>query len=255
MILRTVKERALRMLDVDGELELVDFSFALPYTWVLVRGSRGRSLGVAMTLPEEVQTYGNSIEEPTVESFVERLDSLNVIERTLGLAAVNAISQYYFDPGDAEWRDAVELITEAEPEKVAVVGNMPPVVRAIRDAGIEAYVFERNSKLWDRSTLSDALEYWLLPEVDAVIASATCLVNGTLDLIVDRARRAKLIVLTGPTGQLHPDLLKGSGVTHVAGMKVVDVDGAIRELKLGRFKGFERFSRKYTLRIPAEENG
>ncbi|HDZ35416.1 MAG TPA: hypothetical protein ENH81_00685, partial [Thermococcus sp.] len=76
MLLSEIKKKALEL--TDG-LELVDFGFALPYTWVLVEGEEGKALGVAMTLPEEIQRYTNSISEPSLEAFIERADSLNVI--------------------------------------------------------------------------------------------------------------------------------------------------------------------------------
>ncbi len=82
MLLSEIKKKTLRL--ANG-LELVDFGFALPYTWVLVEGGPdGKALGVAMTLPEEVQRYTNSISEPSIEAFIEKTDSLNVIERTSG---------------------------------------------------------------------------------------------------------------------------------------------------------------------------
>jgi len=211
MLLRRVKGEALELTD---ELELLDFGFALPYTWVLVEGEKGKALGVAMTLPEEVQRYTNSIIEPSIEGFIEKADSMNVIERTLGLAAINAVSQYHIDMNDAGNVDVLELLPE-DPGKVALIGNMPPLARELRERGHELYVFERNPKLWDRETLSDALEYHLLPEMDVVIASASCLVNGTIDLLIDRAKRAELFVLTGPTGQLLPEFLRGTRVTHL----------------------------------------
>ncbi len=31
-----------------------------------------------------------------LRTFVEKADSLNIVERTLGIAAINAVSQYYF---------------------------------------------------------------------------------------------------------------------------------------------------------------
>ncbi len=194
MLLRVIKRRALDTIDED--FRLIDFSFALPYSYVLIEGSRGPALGVAMTLPEEVGRYRNSISEPSLEGFIEKADSLNVIERTLGMAAINALSQYLLDVSNAPDRDVVELLGE-DVEKVAVVGNMPPVVSSLRERGFEVMVFERNPKLWDRETLSDALEYWLLPEVDAVIASGSAMINGTLDMMLDRAKRARLFVLTG----------------------------------------------------------
>ncbi len=245
MLISEIKKKALKL--ADG-LELVDFGFALPYTWVLAEGPEGKALGVAMTLPEEVQRYTNSISEPSLEAFIEEADSLNVIERTLGLAAINAVSQYHIDLSGAEWVDVLELLPK-DAGKVALVGNMPPLAKALRGRGYELYVFERNPKLWDKDTHSDALEYHLLPEMDAVIASASCLVNGTIDMLVDRAKRAKLFVLTGPTGQLLPEFLKGTRITHLAAMKVVNFQKALLGLKLGSFRGFEKGNKKYVIRI------
>ena len=245
MLLSGIKERALEL--VEG-LELVDFGFALPYTWVLVEGNEGKALGVAMTLPEEIQRYTNSVIEPSLEAFIERADSLNVIERTLGLAAINAVSQYHMDLSEAEWVDVLELLPE-DTGKVALIGNMPPLVRELRNKGYEVYVFERNAKLWDKETFSDALEYHLLPEMDAVIASGSCLVNGTVDMLLDRAKRAGLFVLTGPTAQLLPEFLRGTKVTHLASMKVIDIEKALLGLKLGSFRGFEEGNRKYVVGV------
>ncbi len=69
MLLSEIKKKALNL--AKG-LELVDFGFALPYTWVLAEGPEGKSLGVAMTLPEEVQRYTNSISEPSIEPSSKR---------------------------------------------------------------------------------------------------------------------------------------------------------------------------------------
>ncbi len=245
MLLTHIKTKALRF--VEG-LNLVDFSFALPYTWVLVEGSEGKALGVAMTLPEEIQRYTNSINKPSLRAFIERADSLNVIERTLGLAAINAVSQYHIDLSTAEWADVLDLLPE-NAGKIALIGNMPPLAKALHEKGAETFVFERNAKLWDRDTYSDALEYHLLPEMDAVIASASCLVNGTIDMLLDRARKARLFVLTGPTGQLLPEFLRGTKVTHLAAMKVIDTEKALLGLKLGSFRGFEEGNRKYVAKV------
>uniref|UniRef100_UPI0025CCBF6B Rossmann-like domain-containing protein n=1 Tax=Thermococcus sp. TaxID=35749 RepID=UPI0025CCBF6B len=52
-----------------------------------------------------------------------------------------------------------------------------------------------------------------------------------------------------PTGQLLPDFLKGTKVTHLAAMKVVDIEKALLGLKLGSFKGFEKGNRKYVVEV------
>ncbi|ALM74477.1 Rossmann-like domain-containing protein [Thermococcus barophilus] len=246
MILRKLKKEALRIIDED--FTIVDFSFALPYTYVVIEGKRRKSLGVAMTLPEEIQMYSNEIEDVDVRKFIEKLDSLNIIERTLAIATINAVSQYYIDLSRAKNEDAVELLDDSI-EKVAVIGNMHPIVKTLKERGFDVYVFERNLKLWDRETLSDSLEYWLLPEMDAVIVSGSALVNATLDMILERSKKAKLIVLTGPTAQLLPELLRGSGVTHLASMKVLNIERALTKLKLGTFRGFEKENKKYIIEV------
>ncbi|NJE08666.1 hypothetical protein E3E31_09065 [Thermococcus sp. M39] len=249
MILRKLKKEALQIIDED--FEITDFSFALPYTYVAIEGRKGKALGVAMTLPEEIQVYSSEIEDISVENFIEKADSLNVIERTLALAAINAISQYYIDLSESENKDATELLDESI-KKVAVIGNIPPIVRALKEKGFNLYVFERNPKLWDRETLSDSLEYWLLSEMDAVIVSGTALLNATLDMILERSKKAKLIVLTGPTAQVLPEFLKGSGVTHLASMKVLNIENALLKLKLGSFRGFEKETKKYIIEVPGD---
>jgi len=249
VILRKLKKSTLRI--IDEEFRIIDFSFALPYTYVVIEGNRGRSLGVAMTLPEEIQTYSSEIEDISVESFIKKVDSLNIIERTLAIATINAVSQYYIDLSKAESKDVTELLDESI-TKVAVIGNMPPIVKSLKERGFDLYVFERNLKLWDRETLSDSLEYWLLPEMEAVIVSGSALVNGTLDMILERSKKAKLIVLTGPTAQILPEFLKGSGITHVASMKVLNIEKALIKLKLGSFRGFEKENKKYIAEVPED---
>jgi len=246
MLLERIKRKALDLIDED--FRLIDFSFALPYTYVLIEGEKGKSLGVAMTLPEEVGRYRTSIEKPSLENFIEKLDSLNIIERTLGMAALNALSQYRIDLSEAKEGDVVEIL-DPSIGRVAVIGNMPPVVEGLKGRGFEVMVFERNPKLWDRETLSDALEYWLLPRADAVIASGSAILNGSLDMLLERSKRAKIFVLTGPTAQLLPEFLRGEGVTHLASMMVVDIESALVKLKLGSFRGFEAGSRKYIMEV------
>ncbi|HDH44490.1 MAG TPA: hypothetical protein ENG66_03750 [Thermococcus sp.] len=245
MILKQLKEKAMKKIKED--FRILDFSFALPYTYVVLEGPEGKAIGLAMTLPEEIGEYKTSFKSPSLKEFIDKTDSLNIIERTLGVATINAISQYYIDLTQSTSQDATDLIDDAK--KIAVIGNMPPIVRTLKEKGKEIFVFERNPKLWDRETLSDSLEYYLLPEMDAVIVSGSALVNCTLNMIVKRSKKAKKIILTGATAQILPEFLKGSGVTHLASVKVIDMEKAILNLKMGSFRGFGEQSRKYVVEV------
>ena len=71
-------------------------------------------------------------------------------------------------------------------------------------------------------------------------------------MVLEWSRRARVRVLTGATAQQHPCLLEGTGVTHVSSAKVVDVDTAVRLVKLGSWrKGVSPpYSKRYVLRVP-----
>jgi len=71
-------------------------------------------------------------------------------------------------------------------------------------------------------------------------------------MILERSKKARLIVLTGPTAQVLPQFLKDSGVTHLASMKVLNVEKALTKLKLGTFRGFERENKKYIIEVPKD---
>ncbi len=222
---------------------IVDFSFALPYTYVLIEGKRGKSLGVAMSLVEDVVDYDVSFKDVSVEEFLKGLESFNIVERCLGFATLNAISQYHMRK--FENVDVFEEMVAEGVKRVAVVGNIKPLVAKLKK-NFDVVVFERNPKLRCQA-LSDCFEYELLPKFDAVFVSGTALVNGTLRLIIDRAKNAKFKVLIGPTAQIHPKLAEG--LTHLASMRVVDIDKALMGLKLGSWRIFESACEKYTIKV------
>ncbi len=248
MILEELTQKALQRMN--GELEIADYSFALPYTYVVLKGKKGRAIGVAATLAEEIRAFDSGLFDVNVRSFLKGANSFNIIERTLALATVNAVSQYYLDLDVHTEEDALQVVEEdASIKKVAVVGSMFPIVEKLKDAKKEVYVFERNKILFDDDTLSDGLEYQLLPKMDAVLATGTVLLNGTVDLILDRALNSKVVALLGATAQALPEFFIGRHITHLGSTKIKKCGEALKNLKLGVFRGSGRYNRRYNLKI------
>lgn len=245
MILNVIKERVKTISD---GFSIEDFSFGLPYSYVIVEKDGQCSMGVAMTIPEEVQHYENSFHDVSISTFINAIESKNIIERTLALATVNAVSQYYINISNSMQMDINEIITHLN-GKVGVIGNMPPVVKELKENGKNVYVFERNTRLWHEEVLSDTLEYSMLPEMDIVISTASVLVNNTIDLIVERSKNAKSIILVGATGQILPELLKETGITHIASMKTKNIERAKHALKKGDYGKFVKANQKYIFEI------
>lgn len=113
MIIEEIKERALNLLsEKEEDFKVIDFSFALPYSYVLIESNGKKALGVAMTLLEEYRGHGNRKDlniNKNLEEFINMADSFDIVERTLGVAAINAVSQYYFN-FEANGKDAAELV-------------------------------------------------------------------------------------------------------------------------------------------------
>ncbi len=248
MILEKIGKRTLQLLKED--LKIIDYSFAIPYTYVVIEGKKKKSIGVAVTLVEEIHSFENSVSNISLESFLQGAESFNIIERTLSLATINAISQYYIDLSDEVDSDVIRLLgRETNVEKVAVIGSMFPIVKKLQEIGKKVFVFERNKVLFDKITISDGLEYQLLPKMDAILATGAVLLNGTVDLILDRANNAKVVALLGPTAQALPELFSDEHITYLCSSKVEDIDNALMNLKLGSFKGSGKYNRRYALKI------
>lgn len=248
MILEEIGRRTLRL--IKEELKIIDYSFAIPYTYVMIEGKDKKSIGVAVTLMEEIHSFENNAPNVSLGSFLQMAESFNIIERTLCLATINAVSQYYIDLRDEIDDDLVQFLEkETDIEKVAVIGSMFPTVQKLQEAGKKVFVFERNKILFDKNTISDGLEYQLLPTMDAILATGAVLLNGTIDLILDRTNNAKVVALLGPTAQALPELFKGRHVTHLCSSKVEDIDDALTNLKLGSFKGSGKYNKRYALKV------
>ncbi len=245
MILNIIKKRIEK---ISNGFSIEDFSFGLPYSYVIVEKDGKCSMGVAMTMPEEVQHYENRFHDVSTSTFISAIESKNIIERTLALATVNAVSQYYININNSIQMDINEIITHLN-GKVGVIGNMPPLVKELKENGKNVYIFERNTRLWHEEVLSDTLEYSMLPEMDIVISTASVLVNNTIDLIVERSKNAKSVILVGATGQILPELLKGTGITHIASMKAKNIERAKLALKKGDYGEFVKANQKYIFGI------
>ncbi|ACV24530.1 Rossmann-like domain-containing protein [Methanocaldococcus fervens] len=239
------------------KFKILDFSFALPYSYVLIEKDGKKSLGVAMTLLEEYKGHSEKRKvdfgEKTIEDFITMANDLDVINRTLGLAAINAVSQYFIKLNEDDYkRDVINLILNKKGiKKIAFIGNMMPLVKMLKEKGdFEFYVFERNPKISTPETISDAFEYTLLPKMDAVLISGTSILNNSLDMILDRAKNAKLKILVGPSAQILPEFVKGYGIDYIASTHILGIDKALYNLKLGSSFGlFKKYSKKYIVKV------
>ncbi len=241
-----VDEYARAVLEVvsSEHLGIDDYMVGLRYSIGIVGGGKGHKAGLAIVPVEDV--IGMPMARPIVEleDIAEHVSSTNIIEKSLGVALLNAISQYilldlgYMEEYRVEQdKSLIEFVVEAvkgrRDEKIVVVGNMVPLVRRLREHGFNPVVLERNPAYRGRDSLPDSSGYRELLDADVVIITGATLVNDTIDIVLKLAEKAKTKILAGPTASVYPDPFFDRGITHIASTRIIDIQKVLDIIKHG----------------------
>jgi uncharacterized protein (DUF4213/DUF364 family) len=170
--------------------------------------------------------------------------------RTLGLAAINALSQSLFrragySPDPAP--DSVGGLNPVPSDHVGMIGLFPPLIGPILSCGARLTILER-----DPALLRDNPRYRVTQDPDElgdcnkVVSTGTVLLNDTLAAAISACRRAGYVAMVGPTAGFVPDPLFARGVDGVGGVIVLDPAGLRAALPAGERWG--RYARKYLIR-------
>lgn len=158
-------------------------------------------------------------------------------ERTLGFAAINALTRCFFDrvgyvPDGSS--DSIGQIAPRPGDRVGMIGMFTPLLGRVVESGAELTVVELKPELAGqhdgyRVTL-DAAE---LGECNKVISTSTILLNDTLDRMLGCCARTEVFAMIGPGAGCLPDPLFARGVTTMGGSWVVNGDGFVDALMSG----------------------
>lgn len=180
---------------------------------MLSRKKTKKAMGLAYTSYPDIHHYGVS-DKPSIPDVFERFSRANMINRTLFLACINAISQYLIwhrGVGQEKIRygNLIDYIVSKirKTDTVVVIGNMIPIVRKIEKVANKVYVFERDPLLRTNNTMPEYLEYRYLERADIAIITGVTLLNDTIDPILKYTAEHTLKIIVGPTAQLLPSIL------------------------------------------------
>jgi uncharacterized protein (DUF4213/DUF364 family) len=171
-------------------------------------------------------------------------------ERTLGFAAVNALSRHLFDRDGRVPPDAADSIGGLDPqpgEHIGMVGFFPPLVKPVTACGARLTVLELRADLaGSHPGYEVTLDPAALLACDKVLMTSTVLLNNTLDDVLAHCRRAAEVVMIGPGAGCLPEPLFERGITTLGGTWVEDRTGFVDALHSGAPWG--RFARKVVWR-------
>ena len=147
-------------------------------------------------------------------------------QRSLGMAAINAISQFVLKQSRCRLPSMTKTISELALEcgdRVGMVGYFPPLVEQVRSEGASLTVVELDEYwLSESNGVLVTLDPEHLRECNKVVCTGTMLVNQTLDSVLQYCQNATKILMVGPTVGCLPEPLFDRGLTMLGSNRVVD---------------------------------
>jgi len=219
-----------------GEL-LVSLSGDAPVRSVLVGAHWtlvcSRGCGLASTLigdkphgHERVRDVGR-LERKSARDLAEYSRSDNLLEASLGIAAINSLLMV--DEAQAVSVNAGDVLLEkGRGRRVALVGHFPFIADLRKTAG-ELWVLEQRpvEGEYPPEAAPD-----LLPRADIVAITGMTLINHTLDALMGLCRPGALVFVLGPSTPFS-SVLFDHGAELLSGASIVDEAAASRTIAQG----------------------
>ena len=257
-IVRTVRKRA-GGFSALPQIRLVAIS--LGYSFVELENDR---MGICFTPRAASQSCSHynqagSLRKRSLLELADLMLSDHPLEKSVGIAAVNVISQMIMDREPEKYRFSENDFTSLPPvepgcKKAGMVGNIGPFVPMLLKRYSSLTIVDDNPFLNsgvqpNGAVISRNMED--LADADVLIITGSAAVVGDFDKAVKSAKSARFIGIVGPSAGWLPDPAFEKGVHAVAGTRITDIAGARHAiLEGGGTPHFMKFGEKYTLLRP-----
>jgi len=235
-----------------GDITVTDVRIGLGYTAVQLDTG---NVGVAATLRDagvggcSVFQGSRPIASSAVREILGYITSSDTLERTVGLAAANALFNTDGARACPGWSchggDLLDVLELRPEDRVGMVGFFGPLAPVIRQRAAKLIIFEEHMDRADGlAPAEQALK--TLPECSVAIITATSIINNSFEQLAAAAAGCRAIAVLGPSTPLVPDIFRDYGVTHFAGVIATD---ARQILSVVSEAGGTRFFMKWCKKI------
>jgi uncharacterized protein (DUF4213/DUF364 family) len=236
-------------LSLDSKEEAVDVRIGLGYT--AVKLSSGKC-GVACVLRHRLDSGGCSLLSQAgtlvgqeVSQLIPLTCSSNVVEASVGLAAINALAEQGGE--NSSQQDLIDLLQITEKDQVGMIGCIEPLVRKIRQRTDNLFVFDEAKSEMDGLTETHEIPT-ILSQCHVVLLSATTLVNKTFDSLMEMSSQTRDLCLLGPSTPLFQEFFRTRGITVLAGRQIIDADKLLQIVsEAGGTRRFGKVTRKVNI--------
>ena len=170
----------------------------------------------------------------TAAEYLEYIFDRNILKRTLGIAALNALSTLYWQlkpPRDYTIQYGYNAFDDVDPRRYdysVVVGALVPMLKKLIAANADFAVMEMDS----RTLKGKELDHYLppseaakcVPKADLMVITGVTVLNDTLSGLLELRKPGAEIIVTGPTVSMLPESFFKRGVTSLGGIVVTKAD-------------------------------
>lgn len=234
MILETQKRLVDFLEPQAAGCRIADVRMGLGYTAVRLESG---TAGVAWTSDSnascctQFSAAGTLIGRPAGEILSMLTNRNSALCRILGLATANALLTSLPHPPLSR-EEVISSLSIAPQERVAMVGYFGPIVAQLENIGCSLEIIELNRQKGS-NTLTPEQGKHALGECSVAIITATSLINGTCDDLLAALGKPRAAVILGPSTPFCPQVFSGTGITHLAGARVVDADRVLQVVSQG----------------------
>jgi len=220
-------------------------------------------LGLASTLQSILNTtncskisYAGKLTNQPISKLLNWSFESPSLKKIIGIATLNGVSQHILhiiNPYKKS-EELLKLLKVNEDSKVTFIGLIKPLIREIIKTTSLVTVIEDTLSVppeFKNITFKPNIDQLKQKEIspDILFCTGTTLINNTFESILELfKKKARKIVLIGPTASMIPDILFDYGVDIVGGMEIFDSEATLKILQEGGgTKLFKKYGKKYNL--------
>jgi uncharacterized protein (DUF4213/DUF364 family) len=244
-----IAQRTIELTQPSTNLPVKNVVLGLLYSGVQLENS---TLGVSYTLTDrrnDLNAYHQLLQkgflsEKSLKELIDFCSSNYAILRTIGVAALNSLSQAHIDFTTATDQDVSDLLDLTSNSLVGMVGNIHPITRYLSKKNVSLRILDEFNPVTRVKNIIPASKVSDLEDVNHILISGSALVFDSLDEIIKLLPRISgHKVLVGPSAQVLPEVAFQLGFSLVGSSKIIDTEKTLRVLQQG---GGYRFFKKYT---------
>lgn len=243
MLKEAVEEVRSRLGDSLNDITVERAVFGLFFSGVkLSTGQGGLCFTPVKEMPEAVccpssakaMPLSGRLKNRPVNEYLDDIFCGNILRRTLGIAALNALSLAVQEQAKAPGYevlmgvDAFDELDVTLYKKTVVIGALVPMLKKLIAADADFHVLEQDPRTLKERELpyyapaDQAYRY--VPDADLLVITGVTILNDTLPGLLAMAKPGAQILVTGPTASMVPEPFFRKGVTMLGGIQVTKPD-------------------------------